>query len=55
VICAPALLPDIFAETPVPAGPISDEAAEAIARLLWQAAAEEAEQQANVASERDQG
>ena len=28
MICAPALLPELFAETPIPAGPISDEAAE---------------------------
>jgi len=35
---APALLPELFAETPIPAGPISDEAAEAIALLLWAAA-----------------
>jgi len=38
MICAPALLPELFTETPVPRGPISDEAAEAIALLLWTAA-----------------
>jgi hypothetical protein len=35
MICAPAQLPELFAETPVPSGPISAEAADAIARLLW--------------------
>ena len=35
MICAPAQLPELFAEMPVPAGPISTEAADAIARLLW--------------------
>jgi hypothetical protein len=38
MICAPALLPELFTETPIPAGPISTEAADAIARLLWEAA-----------------
>ena len=38
MICAPALLPELFAETPIPAGPISTEAADAIALLLWTAA-----------------
>ncbi|MFZ1936394.1 MAG: hypothetical protein WCB27_15620 [Thermoguttaceae bacterium] len=45
MICAPALLPEVFAETPIPAGPISDEAAEAIARLLWDAAEDDSEHQ----------
>jgi hypothetical protein len=38
MICAPALLPELFVESPIPADPISDEATEAIARLLWAAA-----------------
>jgi hypothetical protein len=37
MICAPGQLPELFAATPVPAGRISDEAAEAIARLLLEA------------------
>ena len=36
---APATtLADAFVETDVPAGPISDQAADALARLLWAAA-----------------
>ena len=45
MICAPAMLPDIFAGTPVPVGPISDEAADAIARLLLEAVEDDGEQQ----------
>jgi hypothetical protein len=41
MICAPALLPQLFVETPIPDGAISDEAANAIAALLWQAAEDE--------------
>jgi hypothetical protein len=32
-----ATLPELFADTPVPNGPISDEAADAIAAILWAA------------------
>ena len=35
MIAASAQLPELFADTPIPAGPISTEAADAIARLLW--------------------
>jgi hypothetical protein len=38
VICEPALLPAIFGEEPEPSGAVSDSAADAIARLLWDAA-----------------
>jgi hypothetical protein len=38
MICSPDKLPQIFAETPIPRGAISAEAADAIARLLWEAA-----------------
>jgi hypothetical protein len=37
VIYLPATLPELFADTPVPNGPISDEAADAIAAILWAA------------------
>ena len=52
MICAPALLPELFAETPIPARPISDEAAEAIALLLWQTVEDKV---ANRAAVRKQG
>ena len=42
----PAQLPKLFAETPIPAGPISPEAAEAVAQLLWEAAESDEEQRA---------
>jgi hypothetical protein len=45
VICIPAQLPELFAETPIPRDPISDEAADAIARLLWEAAEGNSEHQ----------
>jgi hypothetical protein len=38
MICAPALLSELFDAPPIPAGPISTEAADAIALLLWEAA-----------------
>jgi hypothetical protein len=47
MICAPALLPALFVETPIPAGPISDEAARLIAALLWAAAEEDLRQESN--------
>ena len=52
MICAPALLPELFAQTPIPAGPISDEAADAIALLLWQSVEGKV---ANHANDREQG
>jgi hypothetical protein len=47
MICVPSNLPAIFAGTPVPAGPISTEAVEAIARILWDAAEGDGEQAKN--------
>jgi hypothetical protein len=38
VIALPATVASAFAQTAVPSGPISDAAARAIARLLWDAA-----------------
>jgi hypothetical protein len=45
MICIPAQLPDLFSETPIPAGPISTEAADVIARLLWDAAEDDEQSQ----------
>jgi hypothetical protein len=39
-ICAPAQLPELFAETPIPSGPITDAVTEAIAKWLLEAAEE---------------
>ena len=47
MICAPALLPELFAETEIPTGPISEAAADLIARILWDAAEGNEEQQAS--------
>ena len=41
MISVPNTLPAIFADSEVPAGPITDEAAEALAALLWAVAEEE--------------
>jgi hypothetical protein len=46
VICRPSTIGDCFAETPIPAGPISDEAADAIARILWEAVEDNTDRQA---------
>jgi hypothetical protein len=51
MICAPALLPELFAESPVPAGPITDQAAEMIAWLLLEATKGDGEQAANQSRE----
>jgi hypothetical protein len=46
-VIAPAdTLADAFAETPIPTGPISDAAADIIARILWEAAEGDDEQAA---------
>jgi hypothetical protein len=42
VICAPALLPEVFSDSPEPVGPISDAAAEILAAILLESV--EAEQ-----------
>ncbi len=55
MICAPPLLLEVFAASPVPTGPISQAAAEAIARILLARAKAEGEEDGTQAGDGREG